>query len=64
MCDLDINVCLLEGLGLESLPYQFARGGFGVKTHPSLEFVVLSRHVRCQEISTKQRDVFEENMSG
>lgn len=45
--DLDVDVGLLKGLGLEFLPDHVALGGLLVETHPSFEFVVLCCRHDC-----------------
>jgi len=41
--DFNVDIGLLERLGLELLPDHVALGGLLVETHPSFEFVVLCR---------------------
>ena len=43
MGDLDVDVCLLEFLGLKLLPSHLALDGFGALAQPALELVI-GRH--------------------
>ena len=44
MRDLDIDIDVLEWLGLEFPPHQLTLGGTGIKAHPSFEFVIFCSH--------------------
>jgi hypothetical protein len=44
MRDLNINIDVLEWLGLEFLPHQLTLGRIGIEAHPSFELVIFCSH--------------------